>query len=138
MTESSLRPIDLAEKFIHLNADGRAFAFSPTGSFWAGTDPTENGRSLGAVTFTRSEDLHHRYDERHDGSDEVIILGSGELEIWLDLADGERTATIKPGQAVVVPADTWHRLIAKQPGWLIFCNRRSGIASRPHLQEEST
>ncbi|MGE0728484.1 MAG: cupin domain-containing protein [Acidimicrobiia bacterium] len=137
MSQSTPEPIDLAERFIYLATDGRAFPFAPTGSYWAGTEPTEGGRSVGAVAFTSSEDLHHRLDERHAGTDEVIILGAGQLEIWLDLPDGARTATITPGQAVVVPADTWHRLVARQPGWLIFCNRRSGIESRPHPGEET-
>jgi mannose-6-phosphate isomerase-like protein (cupin superfamily) len=135
MEQTPVQPIALVDEFVHLAASGAAFAFAPAAAFWRGEDPTEEGRTLGAISFTTPDDLHHRSDERHPGIDEVIIVAAGQIQVGLDRPSGPETVTVSSGSAVIVPADTWHRLDVVEPGWMIFCNRRRGIASRTHPSE---
>ena len=47
----------------------------------------------------------------------------------LDEPDGERTVSVHPGEAAIVPHGTWHRLVMREPGKRLFINSRTGMQS---------
>jgi len=53
------------------------------------------------------------------------------VDVMLEEADGDRTVSVKPGQAVVVPQGVWHRLELREPSHLLFITPRPGGAHRP-------
>ena len=50
--------------------------------------------------------------------------------IILQEVGGERTVTLRSGQAAIVPRGVWHRLVMREPGKLLFINSRTGMESR--------
>jgi len=57
--------------------------------------------------------------ERHPDGDELLVLLSGRIRLRLELEEGDREVELTEGQAVVVPAGTWHQIHADQPGRLL-------------------
>jgi mannose-6-phosphate isomerase-like protein (cupin superfamily) len=124
------QPFSLASTYLHLRADESAVAMEGGDKFWAGiakrTD-LEQGRLMGRTS--QSEDWDHW--ERHPAGDEILTLLSGELELVLDLPEGERRAVLTAGQTFVVPRGIWHRGIVRQPGELMFITPGAGTEHRP-------
>jgi quercetin dioxygenase-like cupin family protein len=98
--------------------------------FWAGiasrTD-LETGRLMGKTG--QSSDWDHW--ERHPAGDEVLTLLSGELELVLDMPEGEQRARVKAGETFVVPKGVWHRGIVHKPGELMFITPGAGTEHKP-------
>jgi quercetin dioxygenase-like cupin family protein len=80
-------------------------------------------------TVGQAKDWDHW--ERHPAGEEILTLLSGELELVLDLPDGERRAVLTAGQTFVVPRGIWHRAIVRQPGELLFITAGAGTEHRP-------
>lgn len=49
-------------------------------------------------------------DQRHKGRTEVWTIDEGYGEIELEDQDGKRVVEVHPGDQVVIPAMTWHRI----------------------------
>jgi mannose-6-phosphate isomerase-like protein (cupin superfamily) len=69
--------------------------------------------------------------ELHPDADELLYLISGRIRVRMELADGDRDAAVGPGQCLVVPRGTWHRIIVDEPGQLINVTPGPGGQSRP-------
>jgi mannose-6-phosphate isomerase-like protein (cupin superfamily) len=69
--------------------------------------------------------------EVHPDGDEILYLISGGVDVILEEADGDRTVSVKPGQAVVVPQGVWHRVELREPSHLLFITPGPGGAHRP-------
>ncbi|HYK68320.1 MAG TPA: cupin domain-containing protein [Streptosporangiaceae bacterium] len=69
--------------------------------------------------------------ERHPDADEFLYLVSGRIRVRLELAAGDVEAEVGPGQCLVVPRGTWHRIIVDEPGQLINVTPGPGGQSRP-------
>ena len=75
-----------------------------------------DGYTIGAPMLT--EDAPHD-GEMHPDGDELLYLVSGAITVRLELADGERTIELGPGEALVVPQGIWHRINLREPGQLL-------------------
>jgi mannose-6-phosphate isomerase-like protein (cupin superfamily) len=98
--------------------------------FWAGIEGRRDlghGRLMGSTS--QNADWNHW--ERHPAGDEILVLLSGELELVLDTERGEERASLKAGQAFIVPKAVWHRGIVKKPGQLMFLTPGAGTEHRP-------
>jgi len=69
--------------------------------------------------------------ELHPDADELLYLVSGRIRVSLELADGRVEAAVGPGQSLVIPQGTWHRIIVDEPGQLINVTPGPGGQSRP-------
>jgi mannose-6-phosphate isomerase-like protein (cupin superfamily) len=69
--------------------------------------------------------------ELHPDADEVLYLVSGRIRVRLELADGDKEAEVGPGQCLVVPRGTWHRIIVDEPGQLVNVTPGPAGQSRP-------
>jgi mannose-6-phosphate isomerase-like protein (cupin superfamily) len=87
----------------------------------------DRGRLMGKTVQTKDWDDW----ERHPAGDEILILLSGELELVLEMPDGEQRAVLQAGETFVVPRGVWHRGIVRQPGQLMFITPGGGTEHRP-------
>ena len=81
------------------------------------------------ATFDQFRNRHlvsmHRFEEdwasweKHPAGDELVILVSGSAVVVLELDSGEFYERLeKPGDYLVVPADTWHTARFSEPAEL--------------------
>lgn len=93
-----------------------------------------DGFSVGAPFLTA--DAPHR-GEMHPDGDELLYLISGSVDVIMedggtDAAVGvERVETLAPGQAIIVPKGTWHRVHVRVPSHLVHITPGPGDGHRP-------
>ncbi len=82
------------------------------------------GRTL-ISRFEFHEDWHTW--EVHPAGDEFVYLLSGEAEMILATADGDKTVTLSnPGEFVIVPRNTWHTARVSVPTAMLFVTPGEG------------
>jgi mannose-6-phosphate isomerase-like protein (cupin superfamily) len=69
---------------------------------------------------SRQDESGDHGGERHLDADEVLYLISGAFRLSLELDDGPAEIAVKPGEAVIVPQNIWHRLIVDEPCHYLF------------------
>jgi mannose-6-phosphate isomerase-like protein (cupin superfamily) len=120
-TAPTPQPVDLGpETAIHLGAELDVTAFAVTSTFWT-HDPADHpqlahGRILSVFDYTTT----WPYWERHPTGDELVYVLSGDVEFHLDDDHQDHAVTLRAGQAVIVPAGTWHRARIHAPSRLLF------------------
>lgn len=103
------------------------------------------------VTDTLFSELDQRYDnfkghmlissysfdsdwptwEKHPHGDEFVCLISGDVQLLLRGAAGERQVHLHaPGSFVIVPENTWHKAIVNSPAQMIFVTPGEGTENR--------
>ena len=116
-------PVDLTKSFLALGRDGKAIVLAATGP-----PPRVDGFTIGAARMRRNPP---HAGEVHPDGDEILYLISGGVDVILEEADGDRTVSVKPGQAVVVPQGVWHRVELREPSHPLFITPGPGGAHRP-------
>jgi len=89
---------------------------------------------IGFKAFSDGASLHGGHWERHPLGDEVLCLLEGRVRVILRAAGagegdegGAGCATpLEPGQMLVVPRGSWHRLEVLAPGRLLFITPARG------------
>lgn len=69
--------------------------------------------------------------EMHPDGDEALTLLSGQFDIVLDEAGGERIIPLTPGKSAIVPQGVWHRMVIHEPGELLFLTPGDATQHRP-------
>lgn len=57
--------------------------------------------------------------EMHPDGDEILYLISGRVNVVL-LGDAEESIDVKPGDGLVVPRGTWHRVDIIEPSQIVY------------------
>ena len=70
---------------------------------WICSPPTTGSKTLTVNDVTIDPGQGHNF-HKHPDQDEVIVVVEGEIEQWL----AQETRRLKPGDAVVIPADLVH------------------------------
>lgn len=122
-------PIDLATTFVHLKNGGDAEPVKLTPGFWRSGKHTYD-RLVGVFAFQSADDLHSSMQEMHPEADELLFLVSGAIDLIVEEPEGERSVSMRAGEAAIVQRGLWHRLVMREPGKLLFINSRTGIQSR--------
>lgn len=79
--------------------------------------------------------VHADFWERHPGGDEVLVVIDGDISVTLECNGARSHLRLQPGQALVVPCGTWHRLHVHAPSRLMFITPSVGSEHRrvnPH------
>jgi mannose-6-phosphate isomerase-like protein (cupin superfamily) len=116
--------------YVNLRPDDSTTVLKAGPRFWSAIDKRtdlDDGRLMGKTRQRKDWD----HWERHPAGDEILVLLSGELELVLLTARGERHTRLKAGQAFVVPKGSWHRGIVHKPGELMFITPGAGTEHRP-------
>jgi mannose-6-phosphate isomerase-like protein (cupin superfamily) len=116
---------------VHLRGDGRALPVPWTPDVFRTLLTGDGDRVIGAKHGAEPADYHADEWEMHPQGDELLYLLAGALDVVLDEPGGERRFGLRSGQACVVPAGVWHRLILRQPSDLLFVTPAHGTRHRP-------
>jgi mannose-6-phosphate isomerase-like protein (cupin superfamily) len=69
--------------------------------------------------------------ERHPAGEEVVFLISGRVDVVQELAGAEHVVELRPGEAMVNPANVWHTARVHEPGLALFITPGEGTEHRP-------
>jgi quercetin dioxygenase-like cupin family protein len=69
--------------------------------------------------------------ERHPAGEELVLLLSGRVDVVQELEDGEHVIALRPGQALINPANVWHTARVHEPGTALFITPGRGTEHRP-------
>jgi hypothetical protein len=107
-----------APNVVHLADDLAVCACAVADGFWADRARAElaTGRLLSVFTYEVTWD----YQERHPTGDELVLVLDGDVELLLDLGEGERAQHLARGGAGIVPAGSWHRVAVVNRATLLF------------------
>ncbi len=125
-----MQPFELETSVAALYRDGSSSVIEPPG----GRPVRIDGFTVGAPSMTRS--APHR-GELHPDGDELLYVVSGHVEVVFEdggTPDGvgiEQSVTVQAGEAVVVPAGVWHRVVVTEPARMIHITPGPGSDHRP-------
>jgi mannose-6-phosphate isomerase-like protein (cupin superfamily) len=126
---------DLSQTFIHLGLGVRAtpipeFVWTPECLEAYGAISEPDGDEGRLVCITPQDETWDTW-ERHPAGEEVVYLISGRVDIIQDLDDGEHVVALRPGEAMVNPANVWHTARVHEPGQALFITPGRGTEHRP-------
>lgn len=112
MAEKLRGPIDLADAILGLRRDGEAQLIEHSN----GPPPRIDGLTIGAPRMTR-EPPHA--GEMHPDGDELLLLLSGGVTVVVEDEEPPRRVRLTPGQALVIPRGTWHRVLLNEASQIL-------------------
>ncbi len=118
-----------ATTFLPLDGRGGVAKLPVSPDFWETIDHNAAARGTLVTLFENNADWPHW--EIHPEGAEVLIAFSGEVVMVLETAEGETRATMKAGDALVVPAGVWHRAEVRTAGRMLFLTYGEGTQHRP-------
>jgi mannose-6-phosphate isomerase-like protein (cupin superfamily) len=115
---------DLSQAVVGLLRDGssRLIPNAP------GPPARVSGLTVGAPLMTRNAP---HGGERHPDGDELLYLISGRVSVILEREGTEHSVVLQPGQAVIVPRGTWHRVVLQEPSRILHITPGPGGEHRP-------
>jgi len=119
--------LGLQDNCIYLAPSGTMRAYAKTAEFLMSARQDSDlmdGRVLALHKVSGPRDVHYPAWEMHPEGDELLILASGSLAVQLREEEMERTVTLPPQAAFIVPAGLWHRLIVHEPSVLLAITSR--------------
>ena len=125
-----MQPFELNTSVAALFTDGSSSIIQPGD----GGPVRVEGFTVGAPLMTRS--APHR-GELHPDGDELLYLISGHVEVvfeqdgTLERVGVERSVTVQAGEAIIVPAGVWHRVVVTEPAHMIHITPGPGSGHRP-------
>lgn len=126
--------IDLAETYLDLAEGGAVHRIPVDEGFWPRLMGGEIEPDRLMAVFEMGESMRHW--EMHPAGEEVIVALSGDVDFVLEDQPGARTVTLAPGDTLVVPRGTWHRVVVRTPARLIFVTWGRGTEHRPMERAE--
>lgn len=69
--------------------------------------------------------------ERHPKGDEIVVCTAGAMLMILERPDGEERVMLAPGEAVIVPRNTWHTANVGEMSRALFITFGEGTENRP-------
>jgi mannose-6-phosphate isomerase-like protein (cupin superfamily) len=120
---------ELGGTYIQLKDGGAALPIEAGPDFWtrfgSRADLTE-GRLVWSAAQVRDWANWERFL-----ADAVYLLLSGAVDIMLDENGVERSFSLRPNNACIVPKAVWHRVIVQKPANLLAITRSAGKQQRP-------
>lgn len=123
------RAIDPRATCFHIAGD-RAEVIDVDDAFWP--DVMSGRRKLdgwlvGAYRFTGNSP----HAEVHPEGDEILVLLSGRMDVFLERDGGRDVVSLAPGQACFVPRGTWHWQVAHEESTLLGLTCGRGSQHKP-------
>ncbi|MFZ0251678.1 MAG: cupin domain-containing protein [Acidimicrobiales bacterium] len=133
MTPGGGEAFDLSKTFVHLGPGSRA---TPLPDFdWAQVEAYRtrfvgDGRE-GRLVCVVAQDATWDGWERHPSGEELVYLVSGRIDLVQEIDGAEHVVELRPGQAVINPANVWHTARVHEPGVGLFITPGDGTEFRP-------
>jgi quercetin dioxygenase-like cupin family protein len=135
MTLDTGEPFDLARTFVHLGRDSTA---TPLPDFEWSTEYVEAYRSRfagdageGRLVCVIAQDATWDGWERHPAGEELVYLLSGRIDVVQEIDGAERVVALRPGDAMINPANVWHTARVHEAGVALFVTPGEGTEHRP-------
>jgi mannose-6-phosphate isomerase-like protein (cupin superfamily) len=126
----SIQPFSLQGTYAHLKDTGAAVLVEVGPEFWSSIgNRSELHAGRLVCSFRMEKDMPDW--EMHPAGDELLVLLSGAVDLVLQDGRNDRVVEMKAGQAFLVPFGTWHRVLVKTPGELLFITPGKGTQHRP-------
>ncbi len=120
---------NLTDTFVQLS-DGPSAVVIPGGSeFWSQLRQRPDWQES-RVVMIGHQTADWKNWEMHPAGDEVLYLLSGEMDLILGEAGGERSVRVRAGDGYIVPRGTWHTARVFAGGDLLSITRGSGTQHR--------
>jgi mannose-6-phosphate isomerase-like protein (cupin superfamily) len=121
---------DLESTYVCLASMGGAETIELTADFWATIGERED-LDEGRLAAVYSCDADWRHWERHPHGEELLVLLSGRVTMIYEVAGEDRSVTLEPERAWLVPRGTWHRAVVHAPGKLLAITYGRETEHRP-------
>ncbi|HEX2561113.1 cupin domain-containing protein [Phenylobacterium sp.] len=121
--------VDLQDRFLVYDEGRGAFTVS---KLLDGLSDADDVFLIGVSDFSDDASVHADHWEIHPAGDEILCVLQGRLLATVDQDGAVEAAEIGPGEALIVPKRSWHRLQVLKPGRLLFFTPTAGVAHRPH------
>jgi mannose-6-phosphate isomerase-like protein (cupin superfamily) len=115
------RAFDIGTHYVRLSPDGGSEVIAATGP-----PPDVEGHLVGVAAMTKPPP---HGGERHADGDELLVVLSGGVAVTVEGIPGEHQ--VAAGQALVIPARTWHQVRPTEPCRLLFITPGPDNSSRP-------
>jgi mannose-6-phosphate isomerase-like protein (cupin superfamily) len=126
-----METIDPQDRYVHLDAEGRASVLPGGEAFWSLPESElerfGNGWLVTEYTFTADWSNW----EMHPAGDELVYLLSGDLAFLIDLPEGLQSTRLTGRGALLVPRGTWHTAKVLAPSRVLFVTSGAGTQHRP-------
>jgi mannose-6-phosphate isomerase-like protein (cupin superfamily) len=121
---------DLEATYVALAPSGKAETIEVTPDFWA-TIAEREALEEGRLAAVFACDADWRHWERHPHGEELLLLLSGRVTLIHEIDGEERSVTLEPERAWLVPRGVWHRAVVHTPGKLLAVTYGRGTEHRP-------
>jgi len=123
----------LTSTYVHLDG-GAAERMAVDETFWArvisGARPLP-GWLLASFEFSATDsDTATQHSEVHPHGDEIHICVDGAMSAVLERSEGDEQIDFGVGEACLVPAGVWHRLVARKPSRIVSLTFGEGSRHR--------
>lgn len=128
-----MRPIDLTDTYLHLDAGPGVEVLDVDETFWATIDErTElnTGRLVMAMDAAADWDVW----EMHPEGDELILVVSGAVRIHVehpDRSDVDAPVSVEAPHLFLMPAGAWHTMDVVEPARVVTVTWGGGTQHRP-------
>jgi len=101
-----MRAFNTETTYVGWDGQGGSTLMPVGDDFWQtlGANPNARGTLVSAYTF----DGDWTSWERHPKGDEIVVCTEGAMTMLLETVSGIERVALKAGEAVIVPANTWH------------------------------
>jgi len=121
---------ELGGTYVQLRDGGATAQVEAGNDFWArlpGRPELADGRLVWAAAQVRDSANW----EMHPQGDEMLYLLSGAIDLVVQVGEAERTVTLLPNNACVVPKGIWHRIVVQKPANVLAITPSLGTQQRP-------
>ena len=129
MTNQVFEGFQLESKFVHLENNGNMTGLLVDEKFWSegsGRGYLQSGRLMGVL----KTDAGPSHWEVHPDGDELLYLLSGSMDVVIKSEGGNKVITLSSSSSCIVPKETWHQTIAREPCSLLFITPGKGTQHR--------
>jgi mannose-6-phosphate isomerase-like protein (cupin superfamily) len=126
-----VKPVfDLGGTFVHLPDGLGATQVEGGTDFWARL-PSRPELANGRMLWTAKQVRDTATWEMHPNGEELVYLLAGAVDLVLTENEVERTISLRPNNASIVPRGIWHRIVVQKPATLLFITPSAGTQQKP-------
>jgi mannose-6-phosphate isomerase-like protein (cupin superfamily) len=130
MAETTKIVFELGGTFVQLRDNGRATQVEAGNDFWTRL-PGRAELGEGRLVWTGAQVRDSANWEMHPNGDEMLYLLSGAIDLVVQVGEAERTVSLRPNAACIVPKGIWHRTVVQKPANVLAITPSLGTQQRP-------